>query len=121
MNDAAETETGQAKPSAIPERKQEEGRVMPKEGTPVITPTFLDTKAGSEIAAVPVNTVESNIGSSPVTKPLLEQESPISGNGYQEAVYTEAAAESGQAIPLQFLAPWKRRIIHIMCFRISNC
>ncbi|WP_286201312.1 DNA translocase FtsK [Bacillus sp. ISL-4] len=96
MNDAAETETGQAKPSAIPERKQEEGRVMPKEGTPVITPTFLDTKAGSETAAVPENTVESNIGSSPVTKPLLEQVSPISGNGYQEAVYTEAAAESGQ-------------------------
>ncbi|MGE1099489.1 DNA translocase FtsK [Peribacillus simplex] len=95
INDAAEMETGQAKPSAIPERKQEEGRVMPKERTPVITPTFLDTK-GSETAAVPENTVEFNIGSSPVTKPLLEQESPISGNGYQEAVYTEAAAESGQ-------------------------
>ncbi|MDP1417184.1 DNA translocase FtsK [Peribacillus simplex] len=94
MNDAAETEAGQAKPSAIPERKPEEGRVMPKEETPAITPTFLDTKVSSETAAVPENTVESNNGSNP--KPPLEQESPISGNGYQEAVYTEAAAESGQ-------------------------
>ncbi|MGG0410677.1 DNA translocase FtsK [Peribacillus simplex] len=94
MNDAAETVAGQARPSAIPERKPEEGRVMPKEETPAISPTFLDTKVGSETAAVPENTVESNIGSNP--KPPLEQESPISGNGYQEAVYTEAAAESGQ-------------------------
>ncbi|MET1180202.1 DNA translocase FtsK [Peribacillus simplex] len=95
MNDAAETEAGQAKPSAIPERKQEEGRVMPKEGTPIIKSTFLDTKAGSETAAEPENTVESNMGSSSVSRPLLEQE-PLSGNGYQEAVYKEAAAESGQ-------------------------
>ncbi|SIQ12263.1 DNA translocase FtsK [Peribacillus simplex] len=97
MNDAAETEAGQTKPSAIPEREQEDGRVMPKEGTPVITSTFLDTKAGSQTAAVPENTVESNIGSSPFIKPLMEQESPTSGNGYQEAVVnTEAAAVSGQ-------------------------
>ncbi|MFH0066303.1 DNA translocase FtsK [Peribacillus sp. NPDC056705] len=95
MNDAAEMEAGQAKPSAIPERKQEEGRVMPKEGTPIIKPTFLDTKAGSETVAEPENTVESNMGSGSVSRPLLEQES-LSGNGYQEAVYTEAAAESGQ-------------------------
>ncbi|WP_446030819.1 DNA translocase FtsK [Peribacillus simplex] len=94
MNDAAETEAVQAKPSAIPERKPEEGRVILKEETPVITPTFLDTKVGSETAAVPENTVESNIVSNP--EPLFEQETPISGNGYQEAVYTEAAAESGQ-------------------------
>nr|WP_148357894.1 DNA translocase FtsK [Peribacillus simplex] len=79
MNDAAETE---------------EGRVISKEETPVITPTFLDTKVGSETAAVPENKVETKIGSNP--EPILKQESPISGNGYQEAVYSEAAAESGQ-------------------------
>ncbi|WP_342602575.1 DNA translocase FtsK [Peribacillus sp. FSL E2-0159] len=92
----AETEAGQAKPHSIPEREPEEGRVMSKEETPVITPipAFLDTNVGSETAAVPENTVETNIGSNP--EPILKQESPISGNGYQEAVYTEAAAESGQ-------------------------
>ncbi|CAH0229611.1 DNA translocase SftA [Peribacillus simplex] len=94
MNDAAETEAGQAKPYSIPEREPEEGRVISKEETPVITPTFLDTKVGSETAAVPENKVETKIGSNP--EPILKQESPISGNGYQEAVYSEAAAESGQ-------------------------
>ncbi|MDQ7864466.1 hypothetical protein RCO48_35295 [Peribacillus frigoritolerans] len=70
MDDAAQTEAGQAEPSAIPERKPEEGRVMPKEETLDITPAFLDT----ETAAEPENTVESIIGSDP--KPLPEQESP---------------------------------------------
>ncbi|CEG34127.1 DNA translocase FtsK [Peribacillus simplex] len=81
-------------PSAIPERKPEEGRVMPKEETLDITPAFLDT----ETAAEPENTGESIIGSDP--KPLLEQESPISGDGYQEAVLTETA-ESGQGNALE--------------------
>ena len=94
MDDAAQTEAGQAEPSAIPERKPEEGRVMPKEETPDITPAFLDT----ETAAEPENTVESIIGSDP--KPLLEQESPISGDGYQEAVLTETA-EIGQGNALE--------------------
>ncbi|CAH0201275.1 DNA translocase FtsK [Peribacillus sp. NPDC101481] len=102
MDDSAQTEAGQAKPTAIPERKQEEGRVIPKEQTPAISLTFSDAKVGSEtVAAVPENTVESNIGSNP--KPLLEQESPISGHGYQEAVYTEAAAEGSKGeIPAVF-------------------
>ncbi|MFF2497140.1 DNA translocase FtsK [Peribacillus sp. NPDC058075] len=95
MDDAAQMEAGQAKPSAIPERKPEEGRVMPKEQTPAISPTFLDTKVGSETVAMPENTVESNIGSN--LEPLLEQESPISGTGYQEAVYTETAPESSKS------------------------
>ena len=94
MDDAAQSEEGQAEPSAIPERKPEEGRVMPKEETPDITPAFLDT----ETAAEPENTVESIIGSDP--KPLLEQESPISGDGYQEAVLTETA-EIGQGNALE--------------------
>lgn len=96
MDDAAQTEAGQAKPSAIHEREPEEGRVMPKEQTPDISPTFSDTKVGSETDAVPENTVESNIGSNP--KPLLEQESLIPENGYREAVFTEAAAESSKAV-----------------------
>ncbi|MGW6661899.1 MULTISPECIES: DNA translocase FtsK [Peribacillus] len=102
MDDAAQTEAGQAKPTAIPERKQEEGRVIPKEQTPAIPLTFSDAKVGSEtVAAVPENTVESNIGSNP--KPLLEQESPISGHGYQEALYTEEAAEGSKGeIPAVF-------------------
>ncbi|WP_318260770.1 DNA translocase FtsK [Peribacillus simplex] len=87
-------EAGQVEPSAIPERKPEEGRVMPKEETLDITPAFLDT----ETAAEPENTGESIIGSDP--KPLLEQESPISGDGYQEAVLTETA-ESGQGNALE--------------------
>ncbi|MGG4201455.1 DNA translocase FtsK [Peribacillus frigoritolerans] len=94
MDDAAQTEAGQAEPSAIPERKPEEGRVMPKEETRDITPAFLDTKTAGE----PENTGESIIGSDP--KPLLEQESPISGDGYQEAVLTETA-ESGQGNALE--------------------
>ena len=94
MDDAAQMEAGQAKPSAIPEREPDEGRVMPKEQTPAISPTFSDTKVGSETAAEPENTVESNIGSN--LKPLLEQESPFSGTGYQEAVYKETAAESSK-------------------------
>jgi S-DNA-T family DNA segregation ATPase FtsK/SpoIIIE len=94
MDDAAQSEEGQAEPSAIPERKPEEGRVMPKEETPDITPAFLDT----ETAAEPENTVESIIGSDP--KPLLEQESLISGDGYQEAVLTETA-EIGQGNALE--------------------
>ncbi|MBT2648281.1 DNA translocase FtsK [Bacillus sp. ISL-34] len=96
MTDAAQTETGKEKPSTIPEWEPEEGRAVPKEETPAITPTFSDTKVGSETAAVPENTVESNIGSNPVTKPPFEQESPISGNEYQEAVSSEAAAESSE-------------------------
>jgi DNA segregation ATPase FtsK/SpoIIIE, S-DNA-T family len=91
MDDAAQTEAGQAEPSAIPERKPEEGRVMPKEET---TPAFLDTETAGE----PENTGESIIGSDP--KPPLEQESPISGDGYQEAVLTETA-ESGQGNALE--------------------
>ncbi|WP_436113348.1 DNA translocase FtsK [Peribacillus frigoritolerans] len=94
MDDAAQSEAGQAEPSAIPERKPEEGRVMPKEETLDITPAFLDT----EPAAEPENTVESIIGSDP--KPLLEQESPFSGDGYQEAVSTETA-ESGHGNALE--------------------
>jgi S-DNA-T family DNA segregation ATPase FtsK/SpoIIIE len=94
MDVAAQSEEGQAEPSAIPERKPEEGRVMPKEETPDITPAFLDT----ETAAEPENTVESIIGSDP--KPLLEQESPIFGDGYQEAVLTETA-EIGQGNALE--------------------
>ncbi|MBO0996172.1 DNA translocase FtsK [Bacillus sp. SD075] len=94
MDDDAETGAGQAKPSVIPEREPEEGRAMSKEETPVITPTFLDSVVDFEMAAVPENAVETNIGSNP--GPLFEQESPISGNGYQEEVYTEAVAESGQ-------------------------
>ncbi|WP_431191606.1 DNA translocase FtsK [Peribacillus frigoritolerans] len=94
MDDAAQTEAGQAEPSAIPERKPEEGRVMPKEETLDIAPAFLDTETAGE----PENTVESIIGSDP--KPLLEQESPISGDGYQEAVLTETA-ESGQGNALE--------------------
>ncbi|WP_430145596.1 DNA translocase FtsK [Peribacillus frigoritolerans] len=94
MDDAAQSEEGQAEPSAIPERKPEEGRVMPKEETPDITPAFLDT----ETAAEPENTVESIIGSDP--KPLLERESLNSGDGYQEAVLTETA-ESGQGNALE--------------------
>jgi S-DNA-T family DNA segregation ATPase FtsK/SpoIIIE len=90
MDDAAQTEAGQVEPSAIPERKPEEGRVMPKEETPDITPAFLDT----ETAAEPENTVETIIGSDP--KPLLEQ----AGDGYQEAVLTETA-ESGQGNALE--------------------
>jgi S-DNA-T family DNA segregation ATPase FtsK/SpoIIIE len=90
MDDAAQTEAGQAEPSAIPEWKPEEGRVMQKEETPDITPAFLDT----ETAAEPENTVESIIGSDP--KPLLEQ----AGDGYQEAVLTETA-ESGQGNALE--------------------
>jgi len=94
MDDAAQSEEGQAEPSAIPERKPEEGRVMPKEETPDITPAFLDT----ETAAEPENTVELIIGSDP--KPLLERESLISGDGYQEAVLTETA-EIGQGNALE--------------------
>ncbi|WP_327078056.1 DNA translocase FtsK [Peribacillus frigoritolerans] len=94
MDDAAQTEAGQVEPSAIPERKPEEGRVMPKEETRDITPAFLDTETAGE----PENTGESVIGSDP--KPLLEQESPISGEGYQEAVLTETA-ESGQGNALE--------------------
>ncbi|MGE7647520.1 DNA translocase FtsK [Peribacillus frigoritolerans] len=94
MDDAAQTEAGQAEPSAIPERKPEEGRVMPKEENLDIAPAFLDTETAGE----PENTVESIIGSDP--KPLLEQESPISGDGYQEAVLTETA-ESGQGNALE--------------------
>ncbi|MEY8756054.1 DNA translocase FtsK [Peribacillus frigoritolerans] len=90
MDDAVQTEAGQVEPSAIPERKPEEGRVMPKEETPDITPAFLDT----ETAAEPENTVETIIGSDP--KPLLEQ----AGDGYQEAVLTETA-ESGQGNALE--------------------
>jgi S-DNA-T family DNA segregation ATPase FtsK/SpoIIIE len=94
MDDAVQTEAGQAEPSAIPERKPEEGRVMPKEETPDIAPAFLDTETAGE----PENTGESVIGSDP--KPLLEQESPISGDGYQETVLTETA-ESGQGNALE--------------------
>lgn len=94
MDDAAQTEAGQVEPSAIPERKPEEGRVMPKEETRVITSAFLDTETAGE----PENTGESVIGSDP--KPLLEQESSISGDGYQEAVLTETA-ESGQGNALE--------------------
>ncbi|MFA1711952.1 DNA translocase FtsK [Peribacillus frigoritolerans] len=94
MDDAARTEAGQAEPSAIPERKPEEGRVMPKEETPDIRPASLET----ETAAEPEKTVESIIGSDP--KPLLEQESLISGEGYQETVFTETA-ESGQGNVLE--------------------
>jgi S-DNA-T family DNA segregation ATPase FtsK/SpoIIIE len=94
MDDAAQSEAGQVEPSAIPERKPEEGRVMPKEETRDITPAFLDTETAGE----PENTGESVIGSDP--KPLLEQESPISGEGYQEAVLTETA-ESGQGNALE--------------------
>ncbi|WP_458354697.1 DNA translocase FtsK [Peribacillus frigoritolerans] len=88
MADAAQTEAGQAEPFAIPERKPEEGRVMPKEETPDIRPASLET----ETAAEPEKTVESIIGSDP--KPLLEPESLISGEGYKETVFTETA-ESG--------------------------
>ncbi|MFS0598300.1 DNA translocase FtsK [Peribacillus frigoritolerans] len=94
MDDAAQTEAGQVEPSAIPERKPEEGRVMPKEENPDIAPAFMDTETAGE----PENTVESIIGSDP--KPLLVQESPISGDGYQEAVLTETA-ESGQGNGLE--------------------
>ncbi|MBT2617856.1 DNA translocase FtsK [Bacillus sp. ISL-78] len=94
MDDAVQTEAGQAEPSAIPERKPDVGRVMPKGENPDITPAFSDTEAAAE----PENTIESIIGSDP--KPLLEQESPISGDGYQEAVLTETA-ESGQGNALE--------------------
>lgn len=94
MDDVAQTEAGQVEPSAIPERKPEEGRVMPKEETLDIAPAFMDTETAGE----PKNTVESIIGSDP--KPLLVQESPISGDGYQEAVLTETA-ESGQGNGLE--------------------
>ncbi|MCZ0873604.1 DNA translocase FtsK [Peribacillus sp. AS_2] len=94
MDDAAQTEAGQAEPSAIPEREPEAGRVMPKEETRDITPAFLDTETAGE----PENTGESIIGSDPKT--LLEQESPNSGDGYQEEVLTETA-ESGQGNALE--------------------
>ncbi|WP_430102629.1 DNA translocase FtsK [Peribacillus simplex] len=95
---AVETEAGQAKPSSIPERKSEEGKVMFKEEeTPVIQPTLVDTKHRTETVAVPENTVESNIGSNPVPAKSFKQGSPISENVNQEPVYTEVVAEAKQS------------------------
>ncbi|MGE7182510.1 DNA translocase FtsK [Peribacillus sp. NPDC006672] len=96
---ADETEAGQAKPSTIPESKAEEGKVMPKEETPVIQEpsTLVDTEYGTVTVAVPNKTSESNIGSIPVFKPSFEQGTRISENGNQEADKTEAAAEGRQS------------------------
>ncbi|SNT33701.1 DNA translocase FtsK [Bacillus sp. OK838] len=96
---ADETEAGQAKPSSIPERKPEDGKVMSKEETPVIQEpsTLVDTEYGNVTVAVPDKTAESNIGSTSVFKPTFEQGHHISENGNQEADNTEASAEGWQS------------------------
>ncbi|MBR8644115.1 hypothetical protein KEH51_03705 [[Brevibacterium] frigoritolerans] len=113
MDDAAQSEEGQAELSAIPERKPEEGRVMPKEETLDIAPAFWTPKPPASLK------IQVNLLLVPTLSPSRTG-IPISGDGYQEAVLTETA-ESGQGNGLEVFGSVEADDNPYYVFRISNC